>query len=118
MRSEHPPVTVLMPAYNAGLYIREAIDSVLNQSYEDFEFLIINDGSTDDTKAILDGYTDRRLKVVHQENLQLVRTLNKGLSLAAGKWIARFDADDVCLPGRLAAQLEFISRNPDHILVG
>lgn len=111
-------ITVLMPAYNAGPYIREAIDSVLAQSYKDFELLIINDGSTDNTAEILAGYTDPRIKVVHQENMGLVKTLNKGMSLATGKYVARFDADDVCYPERLEEQLTFLKDNPDYVLIG
>lgn len=111
-------VTVLMPVYNAAPYLREAVDSVLNQSYRDFEFLIINDGSTDESRAILESYSDPRIKLIHQDNLGLISTLNKGLQLAKGEWIARFDADDICYPDRLEQQLNFLQQHPDHILVG
>ncbi|MBA3828781.1 MAG: glycosyltransferase [Taibaiella sp.] len=113
-----PPVTVLMPAYNAEQYIREAIDSVLAQTFTDFEFLIINDGSTDATAAIINSYTDSRIRVVTQENKGLVTSLNMGLQLAKGKWIARFDADDVCYPERLLTQVDFLTMHPEYILVG
>lgn len=113
-----PIITVLMPAYNAGPYLREAIDSVLQQTYRNFEFLIINDGSTDDTREILASYTDPRIRVVHQENMGLIKTLNKGLALAQGKYIARFDADDVCYPERLEEQVAFLEAHPDYVLVG
>jgi len=113
-----PLITVLMPAYNAAAYIKEAVDSVLSQSYKDFELLIINDGSTDETPSILDSYHDHRVRVVHQANIKLIKTLNKGLVLARGKWIARFDADDICYPNRLEMQIKFLQEHPDHILVG
>lgn len=111
-------ITVLLPAYNAAPYIREAVDSVLNQTYTDFELLVINDGSTDNTLEILKSYTDPRLRIIDQQNMGLVKTLNKGLSLADSKWIARFDADDVCYPERLQQQMDFLESNPDYILVG
>lgn len=118
MSIEQPKITVLLPAYNAGPYIREAVDSVLRQTFTDFELIVINDGSKDDTAQILDSYTDPRMKVVHQENMGLVRTLNKGLAMARGKWIARFDADDVCYPRRLEEQVAFMQRHPDYVLTG
>ncbi|WP_276132360.1 glycosyltransferase family 2 protein [Polluticoccus soli] len=117
MKDRSPMVTVLMPAYNAGPYIREAVDSVLAQTYTDFELLIINDGSKDDTANILSTYTDPRIKVLHQDNMGLVKTLNKGLSIAQGTHIARFDADDVCYPHRLQVQVDFMQQHPDHVLV-
>jgi glycosyltransferase involved in cell wall biosynthesis len=113
-----PLVTVLLPAYNAGPYLRESIDSVLAQTFTDFELLVINDGSKDDTADILATYTDPRMTVVHQQNMGLIKTLNKGLQLAKGKWIARFDADDVCYPERLQVQVDFLKNNPDHVLTG
>lgn len=113
-----PQVTVLMPAYNAAVYIREAIESVLAQTYKDFELLIINDGSTDDTEAIIRSYTDARIRVLSHSNIGLVGTLNRGLKEAQGKWIARFDADDVCYPERLATQMEFLQQHPDYVLTG
>lgn len=118
MNNNQPTLTVLMPSYNAGAFLREAVDSVLKQSYTDFEFLIINDGSTDDTKAILATYTDPRIRVVHQENMGLVASLNKGIELAKGEYIARFDADDVCYPQRLMQQMSFLEQNPEYVLIG
>lgn len=113
-----PQVTVLMPAYNAAVYIREAIESVLAQTYKDFELLIINDGSTDDTEAIIRSYTDARIRVLSHSNIGLVGTLNRGLKEAQGKWIARFDADDVCYPNRLQVQYDFMQRHPEYQVVG
>lgn len=115
----NPPFfTVLMPAYNAAPFLREAVDSVLAQSFTDFEFLIINDGSTDETAAILASYTDPRIRVHHQENQGVIGALNKGLELARGQYIARFDADDVCYPQRLQRQYEYFRQHPDCVLLG
>lgn len=111
-------LTVLLPAYNAGLYLREAIDSILQQTYTDFELLIINDGSKDDTRAIIETYTDPRIKIIHQENKGLITTLNEGIMMAKGAIIARMDADDVCLPHRLQLQMDFLNKNPDYVMVG
>lgn len=96
-----PQITVLMPAYNAGKYIREAITSVLEQSFADFELLIVNDGSTDDTADIIDSFNDERIVVLSQENKGVAAALNNGLRHARAPYIARFDADDVCYPYRL-----------------
>jgi glycosyltransferase involved in cell wall biosynthesis len=111
-------ITVLMPAYNATAYIREAIESVLVQSYADFEFLIINDGSTDDTEAIIRSYSDERIRVYTQENKGVIGALNQGLQLAKGKYIARFDADDICYPNRLLEQHNYMTAHPDCVLLG
>jgi glycosyltransferase involved in cell wall biosynthesis len=111
-------VTVLMPAYNAGAYIAEAIDSVLDQTMPHFELLIVNDGSTDDTEAIIHSYIDDRIVVVHQKNSGVANALNAGLRKAKGKYIARFDADDVCFPDRLQTQLDFLEQHQDCVVVG
>ncbi len=112
------PVTVLMPAYNAQDYIREAIDSVLSQTFTDFEFIIINDGSTDNTENIIKSYTDKRIQLYTQANAGVIGALNKGLDLANGKYVARFDADDVCYPQRLEVQYKFMEEHPEYVLVG
>lgn len=111
-------VTVLMPAYNAGAYIAEAIDSILNQTMPHFELLIINDGSTDNTGVIIDSYKDERIVVITRENQGVASALNLGLQHAKGKYIARFDADDVCFPDRLRKQMDFLERYHDHLAVG
>ena len=111
----NPKVTVLMPVYNAEKYVGEAIESILNQTFRDFEFLIINDGSTDNSLGIIESYKDLRIKLVNNEkNLGLSHTLNKGIELSEGEYIARMDADDVSLPGRLEKQVEFMDSHP-HI---
>lgn len=112
-------VTVLMPVYNAALTLREAIDSVLSQTFRDFEFLIINDGSTDDSAAIVQSYSDPRINFVQNErNLRLTATLNRGLELARGEYVARMDADDLSLPERLAKQTAFLDANSFVGIVG
>lgn len=116
--SESSTLTVLLPAYNTEQYIHEAIDSILNQTFTDFEFLIINDGSKDKTLDIIKSYSDPRIKVIDQPNLGLIDSLNKGIALAKGNIIARMDADDIALPDRIEHQLKFLQENPDYVLVG
>ncbi|HLA59072.1 MAG TPA: glycosyltransferase [Puia sp.] len=111
-------ITVLMPAYNTENYIREAIDSVLNQTFRDFELLIINDGSTDQTEHIIRSISDPRIVLVTQPNAGVSAALNTGIGLAKGEFIARFDADDVCYPNRLELQYQFVRDNPDYVLIG
>ncbi len=116
---EAPLISVIMPVYNAALYLHEAIESILNQDFDNFEFIIINDGSTDESESIILSYIDLRIKYVKNEtNLKLIATLNKGLSIARGKYIARMDADDVSLPQRFEKQVEFLNQNPEFGLVG
>ncbi|MDD3876099.1 MAG: glycosyltransferase family 2 protein [Bacteroidales bacterium] len=112
----NPLVTVLMPVYNTEKYIAEAIDSVLNQTFRDFEFLIIDDGSTDDSVKIIESYNDKRIRLVRNDkNIKLIATLNKGIDLALGKYICRVDADDICMPTRLEKQVRFMEHNPDFV---
>jgi glycosyltransferase involved in cell wall biosynthesis len=119
MSHSSPLVSVLMPVYNGEKYLREAIDSILNQTFTDFEFLIINDGSTDDTENIILSYSDARIRYIkNEENLKLIATLNKGLDLAQGKYIARMDADDISICNRLEVQFNFMESNPEIGLLG
>lgn len=105
-----------MPVYNASLFLKEAIDSILAQTYEDFEFLIVNDGSTDQSGEIVDQYRDTRIRHVQLGiNKGIVEALNVGLSLAKGEYIARMDADDLALPERLTRQVSFMD---EHLNVG
>ncbi len=107
-----------MPAYNAGKYIREAVYSVLHQTYHDFELLIINDGSTDNTLELALSFTDPRVIVVNKDHEGIASALNTGLKLANAPFIARFDADDICVPSRFETQLNFLQDHPDYVLVG
>jgi hypothetical protein len=114
-----PRVTVLMPVYNGEKYLREAIESILGQSFQDFEFLIVNDGSTDRSVEIIDSYADKRIRLVHNEvNRGLIHTLNRGLELAQGAYVARMDCDDISLPQRLASQVDFLDRRPEIGICG
>lgn len=114
-----PIISVLMPAYNAAEYIREAIDSILTQTFTDFEFIIINDGSTDSTEDIILSYSDKRIKYYANEcNLGIVKTLNRGIDLSNGRYIARMDADDVSMPDRLEKQVHLLDVNPQIVACG
>ena len=104
-----PLISVLMPVYNAEKYLHEAIDSILGQTFSDFEFIIVNDGSTDSSREIILGYKDSRIKYVENEdNLDLAKSLNRGLAEARGEFIARMDADDISLPDRFAIQINIM----------
>lgn len=106
-------ISVLMPVYNGERYLKEAIDSILNQTFPAFEFIIINDGSTDRTREIVTTYRDPRIRFVENErNMGLIRTLNRGLDLVNGEYTARMDCDDVSLPERLAFQASFLDTHP------
>jgi glycosyltransferase involved in cell wall biosynthesis len=108
-----------MPVYNAGCYLRPAIESILRQTFRDFELLIINDASTDGSPAILRSFSDSRIRIVQNaNNLGLAHSLNRGLETAAGEFIARQDADDVSHPDRLETQVNFLKAHPDIALVG
>jgi glycosyltransferase involved in cell wall biosynthesis len=114
MAADHPRVTVLMPVYNGAPYLREAIESILRQSFTDFEFLIIDDGSTDSSVSIVNSYPDPRIRLLENgRNLGLVPTLNWGIDLARGEFIARMDCDDISLPDRLAKQMLFMAAHPE-----
>lgn len=113
-----PPVTVLMTVYNGSTYLPQAVESVLNQTFTDFEFLIIDDGSTDESVACIRSYGDSRIRLVcNESNLGQAGSLNRGLELARGKYIARMDQDDICLPDRLQKQVDFLDRRPDITVV-
>ena len=113
-----PLVTVLMPVYNGARYIRETIDSILNQTYTNFEFLIIDDASTDNTLDIIASYNDNRIVVARNEhNSKIVYTMNKGIQLAKGEFIARMDADDIALPQRLEKQAKYLVAHPEVSMV-
>lgn len=114
-----PKISVIMPAYNAEKYIAEAIDSILGQTFRDFEFIILNDCSQDRTEEIILSYKDPRIVYVkNEENLGVARTLNKGLQIACGEYIARMDADDVSLPERFDKQLAYIAKHPKVAVLG
>lgn len=112
-------VTVLMSVYNGEKYLREAIESILNQTYTDFEFLLINDSSTDKSMEILQSYNDPRIRIItNEKNLGLTKSLNKGLELARGEYVARMDADDISLPERLERQVNYLNENSKTGVLG
>ena len=115
----NPLLTVLMPVYNAQKYIAESVESVLMQSFGDFEFLIIDDASTDQTVPILKSFNDPRIKLIEKpENTGYTQSLNTGLKIAKGKYVGRMDSDDISLPNRFAKQLSFMESNPEVIVCG
>ena len=116
--NSNPEISVLMPVFNGEKYLAEAVDSILSQTFTDFEFIIINDGSTDATSDILAGYSDKRIKLVSLEQEGLIYCLNKGLELSAGKYVARMDSGDVSCPGRLQAQYSFMESHPEIGICG
>lgn len=115
-----PSVSVLMPVYNAEQYLAEAVESVLAQSYHEFEFIIIDDGSTDQSLRVLESYArhDSRVRLISRENRGLVSTLNEGLSLVRGDFVARMDADDLSHPFRLERQLEVMLADGRIVALG
>ena len=114
-----PKVSVVMPAYNAEAYIGAAMESILSQSFGDFEFLILNDCSTDGTEAIIKSYDDPRIVYLKNEkNLGVAATLNKGLAAAQGEYIARMDADDFSLPQRFEKQVAYLDAHPEVAVLG
>ena len=115
-----PTVSVIMAVYNGQAYLAEAMDSVLAQTFRDFEFVIIDDGSTDESAAMLRDYAakDSRIRLIQRENRGQTPSLNQGIDLAQCELLARMDADDICLPQRLARQVEFMQQHPQVVLLG
>lgn len=114
-----PKVSVVMSVYNAEKYLREAIESILNQTFKDFEFIIIDDASTDNSLKIIESYKDPRIVMLKNEkNIGLTKSLNRGLKIAKGEYIARMDADDVSLPTRLQKQCSFLDKNSNCAVCG
>lgn len=118
---KNPKVSVLMPAYNVEKYIAEAIESILNQTFTDFEFIIIDDCSTDKTWEIIQKYAKKDKRIIaikNEENLKLSTTLNKGIDICKGEYIARMDSDDWSYPDRLQKQYDAISKDPNIGILG
>lgn len=112
-------ISVVLPAYNAQETIGEAIQSIIDQTYTDWELLVINDGSTDNTRSVVLSFDDPRIKYIENEcNKKLIYTLNRGLELATGKYIVRMDADDISLPTRFEKQIAFMDNHPDVVASG
>ncbi len=112
-----PRISVLLPAYNAERYLREAVESILAQTYADFELLLLNDGSTDGTEQVALSLHDPRIRyIANEHNIGLANTLNKGMAMAQGEFIARMDADDISLPTRFAVQVDYMDAHPEVML--
>lgn len=115
----NPKISVVMPVYNSEKYLRESIESILNQTFRDFELIIIDDCSTDNSIKIVESYNDKRIKIFQNEkNIGTVKTRNIGLKKAKGKYIAVMDSDDISLPDRFDYQLTYLVFNPHIFLVG
>ena len=113
-----PKVTVLMPVYNTAGFLKEAIESILTQTYRDFELIIINDGSTDDSQRVIESFNDPRIKVIRNEqNIGIIKSRNKGLLLAQGDFIANMDSDDVSQPTRFEKQVKFLEQHQEVAIV-
>jgi glycosyltransferase involved in cell wall biosynthesis len=111
---KQPEISVILPAWNCERYISKAIQSLLDQTFPDFELIIINDGSTDRTESVIKSFDDPRIVYVkNEQNSGLIFTLNKAIGLAKGNYIARMDADDICLPERLELQKAFFDQYPE-----
>lgn len=118
---ENPKVSVIMPNYNCEKYISKAIESILNQTFTDFEFIIIDDGSTDNSWSIIQEYAkkdNRIIAIKNDENLKICKTLNKWIELSRWEYIARMDSDDISIIDRFEKQVQFLDKNPDIWIVG
>lgn len=119
-RAQLPAISVLMPVYNAGRFLKEATESILNQTYDDFEFIIVDDGSTDESLDLLERFAaqDKRIRLISRPNTGHTIALNEMLGLARAPLIARMDADDVSRPDRFAIQVSFLEAHPEVLCVG
>lgn len=119
MKMMNNKVSVLLPAYNSEKTIGATIDSILHQTFTDYELIIINDGSTDNTENVITNYHDNRIQYYKNEcNIGLIATLNRGLKLCSGKYIVRIDADDIMLPSRIEKQVKYMDENPSLVASG
>ena len=108
-----PTISVIMATYNNAKYISKTVESILNQSFTDFEFIIINDCSKDNTLKILSRFDDKRINIINnKKNLGLYKSLNVGFNSSSGDFIARIDADDIAFPNRLQVQYDYLKSNP------
>ncbi|MEO6568568.1 MAG: glycosyltransferase [Opitutaceae bacterium] len=118
--SSQPAVSVVLPVYNAARYLAPALTSVLQQTFQDFEIIAVDDGSSDDSKKILERFaaSDSRIRVISRPNTGIVGALNDGLSVARSEFIARMDADDIALPARIQAQIDYLRSHPECVGLG
>jgi glycosyltransferase involved in cell wall biosynthesis len=113
-----PEVSVVMPVYNGQKYLKEAIESILNQSFRNFEFIIIDDGSTDESREIIKSFKDERILLIEQKNMGVAIALNNAIKKSRTNLIARMDSDDIAMSDRLELQRFFLKSNSDYVLVG
>ena len=114
-----PKVTVLMPVYNGEKHLNDAVNSILNQTFKNFEFIIINDASTDGTYEILKSFSDPRIRIyTNKNNMGIAKSLNFGIKMSKGEYLARQDSDDTSTPKRLNKQVYFLDTHPDYAIVG
>jgi len=121
MSSQNPEISVIIPVYNAEEFLDETISSVLSQTFKNFEFIIVNDKSTDSSKEIIQKYAKRDKRIIvlnNPKNMGCVNTRNRGIKKAKGKYIVAFDADDVCLPERFEIQFNYLEKHPEIYMVG
>ena len=118
--AQDPVISVLMSVFNGALWLDESIKSVLDQTFKEFEFIIVDDGSTDESLEIIKRYarSDNRFVIIEKGNTGLADSLNCGIRIARGQWIARLDADDICMPDRLHLLYKYVESDPDLVLVG
>ena len=112
-----PLISVVMPVYNQEKYVSEAVKSILNQTFKDFEFIIVDDGSTDKTIEIIKSFDDQRIRLVQAEHKGFIEALKLATDKASGKWLARMDSDDICISDRLERQLNFLSAHPECVIL-
>jgi glycosyltransferase involved in cell wall biosynthesis len=112
-------ISIILPVFNGEKYLTDSIESVLSQTYQNWELIIINDGSTDNTEKLVLNYTDTRIRyLLNETNRGIIFSMNKGLEEAKGEFIARLDADDIALPLRLEKQIKFLAENKEYVLAG
>ena len=119
INSNLPLVSVLLPVYNGGMFLKDSIESILNQTYENIEIIVINDNSEDNSEEVIQSFKETNIKYHrNKENLGLIETLNLGVSLSSGKYIVRIDQDDIALPERIEKQVFYLENNPGCIVCG
>ncbi|MFC1994377.1 glycosyltransferase family 2 protein [Chloroflexota bacterium] len=117
--SDDPKISVIMSVYNSEKYLGEAIDHILDQTFPDFDFIIVNDSSTDNSLEIIQSYIDERIRIINNKrNMGLTKSLNKAIKQARGEYIARQDADDISLPNRFEEQIRYLEKHPQVALLG
>ncbi|MFZ5950943.1 MAG: glycosyltransferase [Candidatus Rifleibacteriota bacterium] len=121
MTTKEPYISIVIPVYNADRFLNDCLNSIKSQTFQDYEVILVNDGSSDKSKQIILDFTkeDKRFRIIDlPQNRGIVNALNRGIEVAGGKFIARMDADDICFPERFARQVDFMEKNPDVVVLG